>query len=235
MGKNMDLSRIIQVYVIQLGVGGIFYLVIAFLILRRNRNRLNKIFSMYFISIAIGTIINVIYVSLESIFIIKVLNILTYYFFCFGQVFLLLFSLILIKSERVINTKKQLIIIIVFAILLTGLFVIGLGFNAVTLNDKNKPVWDFLFVSYTLIVCGLYNFIPTLYFSAEIYKKFEDQQLKRKWKFFLLGIIIYYFVWGGTTLSNHLNIPAFRMVWSLISLIALISTYTIYYGVGKQL
>ncbi|MGV9172072.1 MAG: hypothetical protein ACOC35_05855 [Promethearchaeia archaeon] len=232
---QIDLARIIQVYVIQLGVGGIFYLIMAFLILQRDTKRLNKIFSMFFISIAIGTIVNVIYVAIEIRLVVRILNIVTYYFFCFGQMFLLIFSLILLKSERIIDSKKQIILINSFAALLLGLFIIGIGFDGVTLNDKWKPVWDLSFVLYSLLICGIVTILPTIFYSIKIYEKFQNEVLKKKWKFYLFGIIIYYIIWGGTSLSNFLDNPAFRTIWSLIALIGLISTYTIYYGVGKQI
>ena len=231
---QMDISRFILIYVIQLGVGGIFYFIMAYLILKRDTKRLNQIFSMFFISVAIGTVVNVIYAPIQIEIVVVTLNILTYYFFCFGQVFLLVFSLILLKSERVIDTKKQLSLIIAFAVLLSGFFIIGIGFDGVSVNENWKPVWDIPFVLYSVIVCACFTIIPTIYYSLNIYKKFQDVQLKKKWKYYLFGTGIYYIIWGGTTLSNFLNNPMVRTILSLIALFAIISTYSIYYGVGKQ-
>ncbi|MGV9172073.1 MAG: hypothetical protein ACOC44_05570 [Promethearchaeia archaeon] len=231
----MDCARFILIYIVQLGIGGIFYSIMGYMILRRDTKNINCIFSSFFISVAIGTVINVIYAAIETKIVVRILNILTYYLFCFGQVFLLLFSLILLKSESEIGKKKQITIITAFAILLLGLFIVGLGFEGVTVNDEWKPVWSLSFLVYSMFLCVPFIIIPTMFYTGKIYKKFRDQKLKKKWKFYLFGICIYFFVWGGTTLSNFLDDAFFRTVWSFIALFGLISTYMIYYGVGKQI
>jgi hypothetical protein len=230
----MDLARILQIYVIQLGAGGIFYFLMAYLILRRDTKRLNQIFAMYFISVAIGTVFNVIYAPLQDEMAVIVLNIITYYFMVFGQIFLLVFCLILLKSEKVVTPKKQALLIVSFAALLALLFPIGLA-GGVTVNESWKPVWSLPYLLYSFILCGIFTIIPTYVSSLEIHKKFEDPQLKKKWKYFIFGISFYFLIYFGTSISNFLNDPTFRTVWSLVALVAIISTYLIYYGVGKQI
>lgn len=237
MFQGMDLARIIQVYVLQLGVGGIFYILMALLILRRDRKRLNWIFSAFFLSVSIGTIINVIYAPLTIEPIVLVLHFMTYYLFCFAMVFLLIFDLILIKSEKIINSKRQLMIITIFAILLAGQFFIGVLGGGITINESTdwKPVWSLPFFLYSVIVCFIFAIVPTINYALQIYKKFDDNTLRKKWKFFLIGIIWYYIFWFGTSLSNLLDIPLFRTLWALVGITVFISAYFIYYGVGRQI
>ena len=230
----MDLARVLQIYVVQLGAGGVFYFLMAYLILRRDTKRLNQIFAMYFISVAIGTVVNVIYAPLQIEIAVIILNIVTYYFMIFGQIFLLVFCLILLKSEKIITPKKQVIIIAVFAGLLAILFPIGLN-GGVTVNEDWKPVWSLPYLLYSFILCGAFTIVPTYYCSLEILKKFEDPILKKKWKYFIFGISFYFLVYFGTSISNFLNDPTIRTIWSLLALIAILSTYLIYYGVGKQI
>ena len=58
----MDLARFITVYIVQLGMGIVFF-IFGFLILKRDRKRLNQIFSFFYIMTASATVVNVIYVS----------------------------------------------------------------------------------------------------------------------------------------------------------------------------
>ena len=74
------------------------------------------------------------------------------------------------------------------------------------------------------------------YFSAKIYKEFKDEQVKKKWRYFLIGLACFYVFGFGTLLSNTLNIQTIRTIWSLIGLVLVIlSPYLMYYGVGKQI
>jgi len=234
--QTIDLARFIQIYIIQLGIGGIYFLIITALILRRSTKNLNQIFSMFFISVAIGTVINVIYAPLTNSVLVKFLNIFTYFMFCLAMVFLLIFNLMLLKSEKVINPRKQVIIVIIWALILLGLFFIGM-LSGVSIDEKTdwKPVWDLPFFLYGIIVCSIFMIIPTIFTSIQIYKDFEDEEIKKKWMFFLIGISFYYFMWAGTTISNFLAKDLIRSVWGIIALIAFLAIYAMYYGVGKQI
>lgn len=235
----MDLSRFIKIYILQLGIGGIFFLFIAALILRRSRKKLNIVFSMFFISVALGIITNVIYasISIEPLMdVVKFLHILTFYLFTLAQVFLLTFNLILLKSEAIFGTLKQVLMIIVYAAVLSILFLIGMlgGVRLDPLTDW-KPVWKLPFLLTVLGICIPSLIVPILYFSLQIYNKFENEELKKKWKFFLIGILLYFLMWAGTTISNFLAEKLIRDLWAIVAFASLLSTYTIYYGVGKQI
>ncbi|GAH14644.1 unnamed protein product, partial [marine sediment metagenome] len=57
----------------------------------------------------------------------------------------------------------------------------------------------------------------------------------KKLKYFLIGICAYFFLFYGTSIFNALNDPVFRLIWSLLSLPALVSLYFVYFGVAKNL
>jgi hypothetical protein len=234
--QAFDLFRFIQVYIAQLGVGGIYFLIIAVLILKRSTKQLNQIFASFFISVAIGTIINVIYATLTNATIVRFLHILTYYFFCIALVFLLLFNLMILKSEQMINRKKQLFLIIIWAGLLLGLFIIGLTGNVhIDATTDWKPAWDLPYFLYGFILCLSCMIIPTIYTSIQIYNEFEDELLKEKWRYFLIGTGCYYLMWGGTSISNFLANDLVRSIWGVIALLSFVAIYAMYYGVGKQI
>ena len=228
----MDLSRFIQVFVVQ-GLVGFFYLFIGYKIIRRERREINFILSSFYFVVVIGVILNIIYVAFFNETVTLVLHFITYYFFCLSLIFLLIFVLILLKSDKIITLKKQVTIFTIYALLLIVLWFIpdGLKLNEVTW----KPEWSWSFFTYNIVICSSIAIGPTIYISFKIYRSFQKDILKKKWTFFLLGIFGDFFLYYGTSLSNTLADPTFRLIWSIVSLPTLITIYFIYYGVAKQL
>ncbi|MFX1419812.1 MAG: hypothetical protein ACFE9N_12915 [Promethearchaeota archaeon] len=229
----MDIARIIQIYVVQ-GLFALFFLYMAYIVLKRGKKRINVYLSSFYLCTTIGGIINMVYANIFNESIVFIMHFITYYIFCFSMGFLLIFVLILIKPPSQFTYIFQISILVVYGLLILGLLIIP---NGIVINESTnwKPDWDWLFFIYSLIVCSCIVIIPTFYFSIKIYIKFEGEYLKKKWKYFLIGISAYFFLYYGTSLSNTLNDDNFRFIWSLISLPTLIALYLIYYGVGRQL
>ena len=231
---QLDTARFIQVYIVQ-GSIGIFFLILAYTILKRDTKRLNLIFSCFYLSVAAGVFVNFIYVPLTIEAIVLVLYYITIFFFLFAPIFLVVLELILLKSEKVINTTKQLTIILIYAIVLLCMIFIP---NGVTINARTEwmPVWSVPYFIYTVIVVSVGAIGPGLYYSSQIYKKFEDEKLKKKWRYFIIGLCGLYVLFYGTLVSNTLNLQTFRTIWAIISLVLItIPPYLVYYGVGKEL
>jgi len=233
LAQTMDIARFIQIFLVQ-GLAGLFYLFIAYKILKRERKGLNLILSSFYICVAFAVILNVVYAFIYVEEVVYILHVTTYYLLCFPLIFLLVFVLILLKSEEIFTPKLQLILIVVFAALLVGLWLIP---NGVTINENTnwKPDWSLMYLLYSFTVCSLFAIFPTIYLSIKLYRKFEYKALKKKLKFFLIGIIGYFFLYFGTSISNTLNDPTFRIIWSLLSLPTLVSLYFVYFGVAKNL
>ena len=145
----------------------------------------------------------------------------------------MLFVLILLKSENVISLKIELSFLLIYAILLFILWFIPGG---ITIDETTgwKPVWSWGFTIYAMIVCSGV-IIPTIIFSIQTYRKFDNTQLRKKWLFFIIGCIEFFYLYYGTTISNGLANPGFRTLWAYISLISVPGLIFIYFGVGKQL
>ena len=229
----MDFARIVQIYFVQGGVA-LFYLYMAYIVLKRGRKPLHIYLSSFYLSTTIGGIINMIYAIIFDPTIVFIMHFLTYYLFSFSMVFLLIFVLILIKPAKKIKFKLQLTIMIIFGVLIFGLILFP---NGIVINETThwKPDWSWSFFIYSIVICTSIVILPTLYYSIRINIKFENEFLKKKWKYFLIGICAYFFIYYGTSFSNTLNNDTFRFIWSLISLPTLISLYLIYHGVGRQL
>ncbi|TFG22455.1 MAG: hypothetical protein EU529_10440 [Promethearchaeota archaeon] len=229
---EFDIPRFIQVYIVQLGMG-IFYFLIGLVILKRDTKRLNQLFATFYILAASASIINVIYASIFINLVVKILHFLTYFLFCFAIVYLLIFNLIILKSEKLFTIKKHNIIAGTYAVSLLVLILIPGG---ITINKSTdwKPVWSLPFLIYALIVisCAI---IPCFYFAVKIYKKLEDKALKKKWAFYILATLIYFAILYVASISNFLNDPTFRLITSIAGLSLFATAYLLYYGVGKQI
>ena len=234
---QFDVVRFITVYIAQGGIAAVF-LILAYLILKRDTKRLNVIFSAFYISVSIGLLLNFIYFPLTDETVVLILNFFTNYFIAFGLIFLPLFDLILLKSEKIITTTKQLAIILGYAAILlfmtTFLLIPGAGVDISAQTDW-KPVYTLPFYLYIIITISI-PIVSTIYLSFKINKRFEDALLKKKWKYFLIGVFeLITFTYAIFT-SNYLNIPLFRTVIGVLGLFLSVSGgYLCYYGVGRQI
>lgn len=236
MLQAIPFSRVIQVFIIFLG-GGTFFLILSFLILRKNKLRLNYTMCGFFIFIFLGGLFNAIYVLLtthvdESIVI--ALHIITYIFFCVAQIFLLLFNLILWKSEKLISLKKQLIILGMYSALLFVLFFIPEGVR-INENTYYRPQWNLQFFIYANIVWIGFAMIPALYISLKLYQAFEDPKIKKRWRIYVIGTIMIYVELFGVGVMILINDPFLRAIWNIYDVSVLIGAFFIYYGVVRQL
>jgi hypothetical protein len=230
--------RVITIYVAQMVVC-LWFAYLAYRILKRDRKRLNLIFAGFYISGVIGNIFNFIYGPIPNEGIVLVLNYLTNFGLFYAPIFLVVFDLMLLRSEKVINTFKQLVILIGYGVLMFCMifFVITPGWG-VTLNASTgwAPVWELPFFLYVISIESIFAVGPVFYLSFRVYKKFEDEQLKTKWKKFIYGFSAMMFFVYAIFISNFLNISIVRTIAVGIGLICAIGGgYLMYSGVGRQL
>jgi len=231
-------ARILTIYFAQ-GLLFVFFIFLAYKILKRDRKRLNLIFGGFYLSAVIGTAINFIYGPLDDPNIVVILNFFTNFGYFYAPIFLVVFDLILLKSEKVINTTKQLLVLIIYGLAMFGMFVLlfipGYGVD-ISATTNWSPVWSLPFFIYVILVETIGAVIPIYYLSLQVYKKFEDDVLQKKWKFFIYGFSALAIFMYGIFISNTLNNSTFRVIMGFIGLILAISGgYLMYYGVGRSL
>ncbi|MFX1366138.1 MAG: hypothetical protein ACFFCE_18505 [Promethearchaeota archaeon] len=235
--RALTTSRAITVYLAQ-GILFAFFIFLSYEILKRDRKRLNIIFSGFYLSAAIGLFVNFIYAPLEDVNLVLFLNYLTNFGIFYSPIFLVVFELILLKSEKVITSIKQLLILIVYGIamfcMIFLVYVEGWGVE-IDPDVSWSPHWMLPFFLYLVIIESIVVFLA-FYLSFQIYEKFEDAQLKKKWRFFIFGVAALIIFMYGIFISNLLNQAIFRTIMGLIGLIlAIAGGYLIYIGVGRQL
>ncbi|MFX0147808.1 MAG: hypothetical protein ACFE8E_08650 [Candidatus Hodarchaeota archaeon] len=232
---QLDPIRILTVFVAQ-GLVFAFFLFLAIKILKRDTKRLNLIFSAFYIFAIIGSFVNFVYIFLTDEPTILVLNFITNYCIFYAPTFLFVFNLILLKSEMVMTTSKQLIIFVIYGIAMFGTIIFYFTpIPGVSLNPNFSPVWSIHFFIY-LLIAETALILPLLYLSFQVYRKFEDINLKKKWKFFIFGFCALSLFMYGIFVSNTLDNPTFRTIISAVGVIlGLAGGYLMYYGVGRQI
>lgn len=236
----LTFPRIITIYVAQ-GLVAAWFSYLAYKILKRDRKRLNVIFAGFYLSSVVGLVINFIYGPLDNPDIVRIFNYLTMFGIFYSPIFLIMFDLILLKSEKVITTLKQVLLFIGFGIFTFSMifFIYTPGWG-VTINASSEwaAEWHLPFFLYLTIGETVLAVIPILYLSFKVYNKFEDEQLKQKWKNFIYGFCGLLIFLYGIFISNFLasfdiNV---RLVMGGIGIISgIIAGYLMYNGVGRQL
>jgi len=237
-----DIVRVLQVYLVQ-GIVFLFFVSLSIIILKRDKKRLNKVFSGFYILISLGLLFNFIYTPMRGddlVMVIEILNFITNYCLLLGPIFLVVFQLVLLKSESVFTKKKQLIIIVSYSVVL--LSIIGFMFGEETGVDITGPNWVPIYhlpiYIYLVVVHSIASTIPTIYLSTMIYKKLKDTEIRKKWRFFMVGIHSLNIFMYGTYTSYILEVVlfGFRFVWSIVGLVLVVTGgYMVFYGVGRQL
>ncbi len=231
--------RIITIYGAQMLVC-LWDAYLVYRILKRDRKRLNFIFAGFYLFGVIGLIINFIYGPIPNVDVVRVLNFLTNFFMYYSPIFFVVFELMLLKSEKYINTKKQLFILIGYGILMfCMIFFVLPGFIqpgwGVTL-DEWSPVWGISLFVYVICIESIFAVGPVLYLSYRAYHKFEDVQLKKKWKNFIYGFCAFMIFLYTIAISNFLNDSIFRTIAVGTGIIcAIVGGYLMYIGVARQL
>jgi hypothetical protein len=232
---QLDIGRIIQVFVVQ-GIIALFFVYLIFRILSRKRKRINFLFALAYLFVLIGLVNNMIYSFIRDSFILIIMNFITNFSVTFALIFIMLFTLLLLKSETKVNTSKQLIIIGVYGVILF-LQILFLPFDGMIINEETnwKALWTFPYYLYVIIIASVGAVIPTLYFSLRIYLEMKDTDLRQRWQYFIIGAIGLFFYMYGVFTVDLFNNDLLRLIWSLISLSIVVWIYFMYYGVGRAL
>jgi hypothetical protein len=213
---------------------------LAYRILKRDKKRLNLIFAAFYLFGVIGAIFNCFYVPLnfvEDVEVVLVLNFLTNLILFYSPIFFVVFELMLLKSEKYINTMKQLLILIGYGIFMFCMILFppkpGWG---VTFNTIGAPVYGLALFLYLIIGESIFAVGPVFYLSYRAYHKFEDDQLKKKWKNFIYGFGAYMVFLYTIFISNFADNADVRTIAVVIGLIcAFVGGYLMYIGVTRQL
>ena len=155
----------------------VLFLYLGVSILKRgHKRRINQVFFAFLLTTAIGLVFNISYRAINDPIYNEIGNMITIFLVNVSLIFLLLFHLIIWKSDKIITDRIKRWVIIFWTVLCSILFIIdGVSFNA-----ENKPVWSSDFFTHGIIILSaLYGTI--IYVNTQVYRRFETQDLKKKY------------------------------------------------------
>ncbi len=224
-----DFARILTIYLTQLIFSGIF-LIIAYKILKRNRNRLTLTLSGFYFSLSIGFILNAVYPPLDNELLVSIIYIIAAYFVLLSPVFLVLFNINLLQAGKENLIRKWALYIILYTFSLIICLNIPGGITFV--KDPNwRPEFALKVLIVLYIFITIFMLIPLIITSFKLYKSFEDIKLKKKLGLFFLGLFGFLYTLYGLVYYNYSDNLLFRLILSIItSIITLICVGLIYYA-----
>ncbi len=213
----------------------VYFTLITLQILRRKRQRLNVIFSFFFITIIIANLLNMVYATMTNETIILILNFFTNFFLCFGPIFILVVNMVILESTIIFSVKRQNRYILYYGLLLLLGMAIFYIFKGVSVTSEFRPKFSPIFLIFILIITAALVVIPIIYTSLKIFFSFEMKALKRKWIFYVIGFLgsisIAYLVF----INNYLDNDGFRLLVAIYSISVILWGYLMYYGIGFKL
>lgn len=230
-----EFSRLFIIFVPQIFMVVLFSFLI-FKILKRNTNRNSLTLSVFYFTVGLSLALNGFTVLIA--FFLPGEYIGSLYFFLtflviFSFVFVMVFILGLLKLKYVFTVKKALAIILAYGIvwLLLLLYPGGISYS-----ENWVPIYSLpLYISANILFTISFT-IPVIYFSIRLRRLFIDSNLKKKLSMFLVGIMLAIIIIYGALLYNTWQNPTFKTVWSLVTMVLLISSgLLIYYGIGRDL
>lgn len=208
----------------------VLFLYLGVSILRRGyKRRINQVFFAFLLTIAIGLVFNISYRAINDPIYNEIGNMITIFFVNISLIFLLLFHLIIWKSDKIITDRIKIWVIIFWIVLCSLLFII----DDVTFNTANKPVWSSDFFIHGIIInSALYGLI--MYVNIQVYRRFETQDLKKKYLNTIISTTMFFWLPIGNYLANFLDNPIFREIFTYTALIVIPGSIMFYLGLKRE-
>lgn len=214
-----------------------YFSLIVYQVLKRRRQRLNIIFSAFFLSSIMASVLNMIYATLPDTTLILIFNYFTNFFTCFGAIFVLVVNMVILESTIIFSKKRQNTYIVLYGLLLLigmiPFYLLGEGWGVWI--DGYKPRFSPIFLIYVIAFQAGFVVIPIISTSLKIYTSFETKALKKKWRYYFIGSLgafsIPYLIW----INNYIFNPDFRLIVGIYAISVVLWGYLMYYGIGFKL
>ena len=184
----------------------------------------------------VGLLMNIIFILLISSnnnVVISISYNIASYFIVFPFIFILIFINVILKMEENFTLKKITIIIVLYGILCSTLYIFPGG---ITFTSNWIPVYSISFFIYVNIIFTGCITIPVLFYSIRLYSLFKARNLKEKLRILLIGIYLMLGIVYGGIYFNTTSDPIFRTVWGACAFsMEITAGLLLYYGIGKEL
>ncbi|MHA1803765.1 MAG: hypothetical protein ACTSU4_04450 [Promethearchaeota archaeon] len=231
--EDPQFIRFIGVYVTQLGIG-IIFLYVTYRILRRNRSMLSLLLSLFFLLQSVSFILLAILYPIRVNPFSHDFYFISLYINLAAQIFVVLFLIKLFNFKNMNFTWRDVLIIISHLVVSFLIFYFS---NGIKYDETTnwRPKYSFLFFNLLFLYFTCVLLIPGMVYSIKLYRIFEDAQLKKKFKYFLIGMISYGISFYGVLVFNTFENELFQIIWIIISLFLIPCELLLFYGIGTEL
>ncbi|TFG22288.1 MAG: hypothetical protein EU533_04445 [Promethearchaeota archaeon] len=108
----------------------------------------------------------------------------------------------------------------------------GLILNAAT---DWRPIWSWEFYVLVLIFTTFLIVIPLLYFQLKVYYSYKTPLFREKWRYFLIGTTMNSFLSLGAFTYIFWDNALYRTIWSVVSLLIVLTSILIYSIVAQDI
>lgn len=236
-------ARIISTSIITPIIAMIF-IILAYLIIKNDKDYIvNRFFALFFISIVIACILQMIYLFNLAEFIIIILNILTNNALTFGLLFLLLAFMAILKGEKMFfHDKMHLFLIIVIPIIIIFDFIWGVFglmiFNIYippgigVVSGSTKPLWEIPFGVFNIILTQIMILI-IIFISIKISKQSKGG-VKKKFRLFILGVLILDIHLIFLPITNMNILPILNDFLIIYQIAGILGSFLLFLGLYKK-
>jgi len=212
----------------------------AYKLLKRAKNRSTATLSFLFIFAALAFFLGFVSIFLANTPFAYLCYIIAFYSLVFAHSFIVIFSWLLVKIDEKISYKKYFLWILIYGILSTYVFWVGIFFEGIRYDSGTGwiPVFSvsFFFISYSYIT--IFLIVPEIILAVKLINLFEGKLLKRRIKLFILSMfselaIVLLIILYNTWINNNL---VFKVIYILITQpVGTLAAYFIYRSFGKGL
>lgn len=229
---NLRLIRILLLF----SISAVVYSYLGLKVIIRKNDKYSRYLSAFYFSQLLVFIINIVYAFIFVDYIVYYMYLALLYIGSIGFGFLLIFygMIFFEKHEYFHKWKSQACYILIYAVVLLGIFLIP---ENVVINEGSdwKPVYSFHFMLYMIIVNLIMAGVPLTIISIKTYTSMKAPEIKRKYLSFWIALYLYFFVLIATIILNFLNMNSLNLLYFVIGSVMLPSAYLMYYGLKMKI
>ena len=199
-----------------------FFSFLIYKILKSEKSRKTYRLVLFYILNIAFTSVNLVYAFIKLNSLTFWLHFTSVYLMLLSPVFYYVFNMMILKSEELLDTRLEIIIVVIYSsTLFITMFISGFLFQGITIDQSTawRPVWTMNFVIPMYILITIICLIPSLMRSMQILRLIKNEELRKRWKILSLGFFMLIGIGYGVFIYNSWNNTTFKIIWLLFSLI----------------
>jgi len=199
-----------------------FFSFLIYKILKSEKSRKTYRLVLFYLLNIRFTTVNLVYAFIKLNPLTFWLHFTSVYLMLLSPVFYYVFNMMILKSEELLDTRLEIIIVVIYSsTLFITMFISGFLFQGITIDQSTawRPVWTMNFVIPMYILITIICLIPSLMRSMQILRVIKNEELRKRWKILSLAFFMLIGIGYGVFIYNSWNNTTFKIIWLLFSLI----------------